>query len=86
MLFRSIEYNGERLENYKKTLAKNRVRLAAGLATQTDIDTMLKKVNTLTSTLAADMRSFESAKVKLSDWIGMDVKTGYTFESPFTTV
>lgn len=82
----SIEYNGERLENYKKTLAKNRVRLAAGLATQTDIDTMLKKVNTLTSTLAADMRSFESAKVKLSDWIGMDVKTGYTFESPFTTV
>lgn len=82
----SIEYNGERLENYKKTLAKNRVRLAAGLATQTDIDTMRKKVNTLASTLAADMRSFESAKTKLSDWIGMDVKTGYTFESPFTTV
>lgn len=82
----SIDYNEKRLENYQKTLAKNRVRLAAGLATKTDIDTMQKKINTLTSTLAADQRSFESAKAKLSDWIGMDVNTGYTFESPFTTV
>lgn len=82
----SIAYNEKRLEGYQKTLAKNKVRLAAGLATQTDIDTMEKKINTLTSTLAADQRSFESAKTKLSEWIGMDVNTGYTFESPFTSV
>lgn len=82
----SIAYNEKRLEGYQKTLAKNKVRLAAGLATQTDIDTMEKKINTLTSTLAADQRSFESAKTKLSEWIGMDVNIGYTFESPFTSV
>lgn len=82
----SIDYNEKRLESYQKTLAKNKVRLAAGLATKTDINTMEKKVNTLASTIAADMRSFESAKARLSEWIGMDVTTGYTFESPFTTV
>lgn len=82
----SIDYNEKRLESYRKTLAKNKVRLAAGLATKTDIATMEKKVNTLASTVAADMRSFESAKARLSEWIGMDVTTGYTFESPFTTV
>lgn len=82
----SIEYNEKRLENDQKTLAKNILRLAAGLATKTDIETMEKKISTLESTLAADKRSFESAKAKLSDWIGMDVNTGYTFESPFTTV
>lgn len=81
----TIDYNEERLKNYKSTLMKNRVRLVAGLATQNDVESMEKKISTLEDTIASDKRSFTSAKNKLSELINMDVSTGWAFESPFVS-
>lgn len=82
----TISYNEKRLEAYQKTLAKNRVRLLTGEATQTDVERMEQKIDTMKATVAADKRSLSSAAVKLSDLIDMDVTSGWSFASPFRTV
>lgn len=78
-----IAFNEERILSYETSLAKNKARLAGGLATQSDVDAIEKKLETLNSTLLSDQRSFESAKEKLGGLIGIDVSTSYYFEIPF---
>lgn len=82
----TIDYNEERLEECKKTLAKNRVRLLTGQATRTDIERMEAKISTMEATIAADRRSFLSAAGRLSDLMDLDVTEGWSFASPFVTV
>lgn len=79
----SIAYNEERLETYEKALSKNQARLAMGTASQSDIDTLTSKVNTIESTLVSDKASFEAKKKKLGNLIDVDVTAGYTFQSPY---
>lgn len=78
-----IAFYEERILSYETSLEKNRMRLLSGLASQSDIDVMEKKLETLNSTLASDKRNFESAKEKLGDLLGIDVSTSYHFENPF---
>ena len=78
-----ITFNEERLENYKKTLDKNRKRLLNGQANQNDITVMEQKVASIERTLISDKTSFEAQKKKLSDLIGVNVVIGYSFEVPF---
>ncbi len=78
-----IAFNEERILSYETSLAKNKARLAGGLATQSDVDAIEKKLETLNSTLLSDQRSFEAAKEKLGGLIGIDVSTSYYFEIPF---
>lgn len=83
VLQEKIAYNESRITSYQTALDKNNVRLLAGLANQTDIDNIEKKLETLNATLASDKRSFEAEKEKLGDLIGIDVSTSYVFQSPF---
>ncbi len=83
VLQEKISYNEKRIASYQETLDKNKARLMAGLANQSDIDALEKKLDTLNNTLLSDKRSFESAKEKLGGMIGIDVSTSYNFQSPF---
>ena len=85
VLQEKIAFNEKRIASYQKTVDRNRARLATGLAKQEDVDAMQKKLDTLNSTLATDMRSIEAEKKKLGDLIGIDVSTSYTFKSPFVS-
>ena len=78
-----ISFNEERIEAMKKTLQKNRARLLTGEANESDISSMEKTIKSLESKVAGDRRSYENTKKKLSNAIGLDVTTGYTFENPF---
>lgn len=78
-----IAFNEERILSYETSLEKNKARLLTGLASQSDVDAIEKKLETLNSTLLSDQRSFESAKEKLGGLIGIDVSTSYYFEIPF---
>lgn len=75
----------QRLDAAKETLQKNRMKLAAGEASKSDIDKMQEKVSKLTTELALQMRSFENSKSSLSKIINMDVTSGYTFLEPLVT-
>ncbi len=82
LLQEKISFNEQRIASYQETLDKNKARLMAGLANQSDIDALEKKLETLKATLLSDKRSFESAKEKLGGMIGIDVSTSYNFQSP----
>lgn len=81
-----IAFYEERILSYQTALEKNKIRLLSGLASQSDIDAMEKKLETLNSTLASDKRSFEAEKEKLGGMLGIDVSTSYSFASPFVDV
>lgn len=79
-----IAFQQEVLDSAQEELERNRSRLLTGKATQTDVDTMTKRVETLTTELSNLKRAFETEKKDLSDLIGLDVTSGYTFRSPLT--
>ena len=85
MLQEKVAFTEERLENAQTELERNQLRLRTGDATQADIDKMEKSVETLENELSTQKRNFETAKSDLSDMIGMDVTTGYTFEDAMIT-
>lgn len=78
-----IRFYEERLEALEETLEKNEARLAMGQATQTDVDRIASDVQSVQTKLLGDMRSYEAAKDKLSDAMGLDVRSGYTFMNPY---
>lgn len=78
-----IRFYEERLETLEVTLEKNEARLAIGQATQTDVDRIASDVQSVQTKLLGDMRSYEAAKDKLSDAMGLDVRSGYTFMNPY---
>ena len=79
----NLKYNENRLKSLEDGIKHNKARLKQGLATQADIDRQEKKKETLENTIATDRRSLEADLKKLSDTIGLDVTTGYTFEKPY---
>ena len=79
----NLKYNEEKLEVLTEGIKHNKARLKKGLATQADIDRQEKKQTTLENTIASDRRTLEANLKKLSDTIGLDVTTGYTFEKPY---
>lgn len=83
VLQEQIAFNENRHEEYEETIQKNRARRLIGLANDSDIEAMEKKVATLEATLIADKSNFEAQKKKLSDLLNLDVMNGYSFESPF---
>lgn len=78
-----IAYQQELLESYRENLKKNQARLAVGEAKQSDVDKIQSSVTAAENTLAADKRAFEQAKAELSDDIGLNVTSGYTFLNPY---
>lgn len=77
-----IAFEEERLASMQETLSKNQARLKLGQATQSDIDTMERFVKSLNDKIASDRRNLSASKKKMSDKIGMDITTGYTFVNP----
>lgn len=78
-------FTAQLLDTAREELARNRLRLRTGEATQADIDKMEKTVSTLENELATQLRNFETAKSDLSDVIGMDVTTGHTLQNNMFT-
>ena len=76
VLQETIAFNENRLEATKDGLAKNQ-------ANKSDVDKLDKKVTSLTSKIASDRRTLEADLKKLSNMVGFDVTTLYTFEKPF---
>lgn len=85
VLQEKIAFNEKRIDSYQRSLDKNTARLAAGQANPADVEALKKKLKTLKSTLASDMRNFEAEKEKLGLLIGIDVSSSYTFKSPFVS-
>lgn len=77
-----IAFEEERLEAMQEALLKNRAKLKLGEATKSDIDTMERSLKALNDKIASDKRNQTAKLKKLSEKIGMDVTTGYTFVNP----
>jgi hypothetical protein len=70
------------LKDARAELVQNQARLFAGQAKQSDIDTIQKNVDKLTSDLSQSLRTFEKSKKDLSDIVKLNVTTGYRFLNP----
>ncbi|NLV86821.1 MAG: TolC family protein [Clostridiales bacterium] len=79
ILQEKIAFTSERLAAAEDELSKNELRLISGKANQADIDKMKSAAEALTTELSEQKRSFEDKKQKLSDLIGLDVTSGYSF-------
>lgn len=80
-----VAFEEEQLEELEKTLSKNQGRLILGLATQSDVESIAKNLTAAEEKLAQDRKSYETAKEKLGDQIGLDVSTKYVFLNPYVT-
>lgn len=80
-----LRFYQEQLQTLEDTKAKNEARLLIGQATQTDVDRITTDVEKLQTQVLGDMRSYETAKEKLTDLIGLDVRSGYTFMNPYSS-
>jgi len=78
-------FTESRLDNAREELKRNKLQLRSGGATQSDIDKMEKSVSTLETELSNQKRNFENAKITLSETIGIDVTSGYTFRNALYT-
>ena len=76
-------FNEKKYETLLDGIEHNKERLKMGEASQSDIDRQQKKADTLSQTLSRDRRTLEANLKKLSNMIGLDVTTGYTFERPY---
>lgn len=85
VLEESIRFNESRLATFEDQLVRDKAKLKLGEASQNDIDILNTNITSLQNKIAEDRRSYEQGKKKLSDAIGMDVTTGYSFENPFVS-
>lgn len=83
VLQETIAFNEKRLEATKEGLSRNQAKLRLGEATQADVDKLDKKVESLTNKISSDRTNLEANLKKLTNMVGFDVSTGYTFEKPF---
>ena len=81
----TVAFEEERLGELEKTLEKNKGRLLLGLATQSDVESIEKNLESVKQKLAQDKKNFENAKEKLSDLVHIDVTTRYNFAEPYIT-
>lgn len=85
VLDESISFNEKRLAVFEEQLVKDKAKLKLGEASQSDIDILNTNIISLQNKIATDRRSYEQSKKKLSDAVGMDVTTGYSFVNPFVS-
>lgn len=78
-----IAFEEEQLESLEKNLEKNKNRVLLGLASMNDVEVIEKSIESMKSTLAADIREFETKKKELSDMINLDVTSNYLFSNPY---
>ena len=83
VLKKNIDFNSKREIAVSEGLVRNEAKLRLGEANKADIDKLYKKRDSLNKKIAADRRTLEADLKKLSKMIGMDVTTGYKFETPF---
>ncbi|MCR5409849.1 MAG: hypothetical protein K6E90_02595 [Lachnospiraceae bacterium] len=79
----SLAFDEQRLETYNDGIAHNQSKLKLGEATQADIDRLQKKADNTSNKIAADRRTLEADLKKMTQILGVDVTTGYTFEKPY---
>ncbi|MDD2973365.1 MAG: hypothetical protein PHE02_14670, partial [Lachnospiraceae bacterium] len=79
----SIAFDEKCLDSMNTTLEKNQVKLLIGEATQSDIDKMKTSIEATNNRIAANNRTIQEKKEKLSDLINLDVTSGYQFASPY---
>lgn len=83
MLEKEISLNEQRLEAVNKAIAKSKVKLLIGQATQEDIDTMNSKRNSLESKITSASRNLISRKKRLVTLTGnSSIMTDYSFDNP----
>lgn len=83
MLEREIALNEQKLESVNKAIAKSKVKLLIGQATQEDIDTMNSKRRSLESKITSASRNLLSRKKRLVNLTGdEDIYLAYSFENP----
>lgn len=83
VLQRTIEFNERRSKSLESGLAKNQAKLKIGQANQSDVDKISKKLDSTKNQIATSKRTLEADLKKLSGMVGVDVTTGYRFETPF---
>ena len=83
VLKKNIDFNSKREIAVSEGLVRNEAKLRLGEANKADIDKLYKMKDSLNKKIAADRRTLEADLKKLSKMIGMDVTTGYKFETPF---
>lgn len=83
LLQEKIIFYQERLDLNEADLIRNQARLVSGLASQDDIDDLEKENGNLTTELSNLKQEFVTTTTDLSDAIGLDVTSSYTFLSPF---
>ena len=83
VLQRTIAFNERRLAAYEEGLEKNKLRLLTGEGTQADVDKIEKKLEQCKTKVSTDKNNLASSLRKLSNKVGTDVSTGYSFETPF---
>ncbi|MBQ9437304.1 MAG: hypothetical protein IJU50_03145 [Lachnospiraceae bacterium] len=80
----SIDFKQRQLKETETALKKMPAQVALGKCTQSDLEKMQKRKETLESSIASDKTKLETNKKKLGDVIGMDV-SAYTFEDPYVS-
>ncbi len=80
----NLAFHETQLADLEDGIAHNQARLKLGEATQSDIDRLNKKHDTLSNTIAGEKRKLAADLKKMSDMLGLDVTTGYSFEKPYT--
>lgn len=80
----NVEYLTKTLENNKKTLERIEKAYKLGQASKNDVDFLKKEVETTEKQLRTAIMNFENKKEKLSERIGLNIKTGYEFDKTFS--
>ena len=80
-----VAFEEEQIEQLKTTLNKNQGRFLLGLASKTDVENIEKSLQNAEEKLAQDKKNFEIQKEKLSEYINLDVTTGYEFVNPYVS-
>lgn len=84
-LQQSIAFTQERIDSLNESLAKNKSLQLTGQANASDIDKLESNLKNQQSKLLSDTRNYDAQKEKLTDYIGLDVRSGYTFLNPYVT-
>jgi len=79
----TIAFNEQRLEAVKEGLSQNQAKLRLGQANKADVEKLEKKSESLSNKISADRRTLEADLKKMSNMVGFDVSTMYTFEKPY---
>lgn len=80
----NVEFLKKTYENNKKTLQRIDKAYKLGEASKKDVEFLEKEVGTSEKQLRTAIMNFENKKEKLSERIGLNVKTGYTFDKTFS--